>query len=48
MEWVIEAPEDIIEEADQKLAECMIKAGEFFCKKVEIKVDGGVASAWEH
>lgn len=47
-EWVVEAPEEIGDQVDKQLESDMIKAGEFFCKKVKIKVDGGVSSAWEH
>ena len=45
-EIVIEAPDNLIEEATNKLSECMFKASEIFCKHIPIKAQGIISKFW--
>ena len=44
----LEAPEEIAEEIAKVLVEKMAKAGNFFCKKVELGADYTIAKHWIH
>lgn len=47
-EFLIEAPDHLIDEAVKVLETCMIKAGEKFCKIVPLRVDSAVGDFWIH
>lgn len=44
----LEAPESIAQEVANKLVECMTRAGNFFCEKVELGADVEVGKYWIH
>jgi len=46
-ENLIEAPEEITEEACKALVKCMEKAGEKFCKRVPLKAEASIATYWK-
>lgn len=46
-ENLIEAPEEITEEACKALVKCMEKAGEKFCKRVPLKAEPSIATYWK-
>jgi DNA polymerase I-like protein with 3'-5' exonuclease and polymerase domains len=47
-EIVIEAKDEVAEEVESKLVEFMLKSGTYFCSKVPMKVEGGIAKVWDH
>lgn len=47
-EYLIEPPEEIVEQEAKKLSECMEYAASIFCKKVTIKAVPEIASCWVH
>lgn len=48
MEFVIEAPKDMIEEASALLVKCMEKAGDVFCKILPLKAVVEIGDYWIH
>ena len=47
-ELVIISDADIAEEMDKVLADCMVKAGSHFCKRIPMEVSGGPCIVWDH
>ena len=47
-EYLIEPPEEIVEQEAKKLSECMEYAAAIFCKKVTIKAVPEIAPCWVH
>lgn len=48
MEWNIEVPEELADEINEVLADCMERAGAFFCTKVRLFSEGAPADYWIH
>jgi twinkle protein len=46
-ENLIEAPEELTEEACKELIRCMEKSGEKFCKRVPLKAEPAIATYWK-
>lgn len=46
-ENLIEAPEELTEEACKELVRCMEKSGEKFCKRVPLKAEASIATYWK-
>lgn len=47
-ELVLETPDDLAKEYSEILLSCMVSAGAFFCKNVEITADVHIGKTWEH
>ena len=47
-EILIECPEELVQECNNKLKECMETAGSYFCKRVPLKADPQIADRWVH
>lgn len=47
-EWNIEVPEELADEINEVLADCMERAGAFFCTKVRLFSEGAPADYWIH
>jgi DNA polymerase-1 len=47
-ELVVMAKEELAEEIDKVLTDCMMKAGKHFCKRIPMQVSGGPCKVWDH
>lgn len=47
-EWNIEVPEEIAEEMQKVLQDCMSRAGSYFCRKLELPADAELSDHWIH
>lgn len=47
-EWNIEVPEEIAEEMQKVLQDCMGRAGSYFCRKLELPADAELSDHWIH
>ena len=47
-EWNIEVPEEIADEMAVVLADCMSRAGRYFCKLIDFPADAEVGTCWIH
>lgn len=47
-EWVIEFPKNLGKKPAEKLKECMIEAGNVFCKTVPIDASLEIGTQWDH
>ena len=47
-EWNIEVPNEIVEEMTQVIQDCMSKAGEYFCKHLQVPAEAEVSDHWIH
>ena len=47
-EWNIEVPENIADDMAKVLADCMSRAGEYFCKLIKFPADAEIGNCWIH
>lgn len=47
-EWNIEVPEDMADTMAKVLADCMSRAGEYFCKLIKFPADAEIGNCWIH
>lgn len=47
-EYVLEAPEEIIQEVTDLMIKCMIKAGSKFCKIIPLSAEAEIGPYWIH
>ena len=47
-EWNIEVPEEMAEDMAKVLADCMSRAGKYFCKLIDFPADAEVGTCWIH
>lgn len=47
-EIVVLAKDEVADQVDKALEECMMRAGRIFCKRVPMEVSGGICEVWDH
>ena len=47
-EFVVEAPDELVEEVTELLINCMKKAGSVFCKIIPLDADAAIGLHWIH
>lgn len=47
-EFVVEAPEELVEEVTNTLIDCMKRAGSVFCKTIPLDADAAIGDFWIH
>lgn len=47
-EIIVECPDNLVEECQKELKECMEKAGTYFCRRVPLSADPQIADRWVH
>ena len=47
-EFVLEVPEELVEEVTKIIIDCMKKAGDVFCKTIPLDADAAIGDYWIH